>query len=196
MHLSSPPRSLHRSVLPSFTHIDKFLFSFVTISHLSFHSSTLTRKCSACEIFACVSLIHPRHLHCQYRWGMAFIEAHDSTPTSHLQWCTMALLVKPHHCHGHFLQGTRKPSTFLSHNRDVTKIHFCFRGSLPAQCSPQLGHEPRPLGHFQSSLDDLAFISHDMTASGILFLSSLLARYSLRFRTFCVQRSNFCCPPK
>ena len=41
--------------------------------------------------------------------------------------------------------------------------------------APIWGHDTSLLCHFQSSLDDLTFISHVLFTSGILFLSPLLA---------------------
>ena len=49
--------------------------------------------------------------------------------------------------------------------------------------SQNVGPDTSPLGHFQSSLDDLASISHDLKTSGILFLPSFhsVRKYSLCF---------------
>ena len=93
---------------------------------------------------------------------------------SHYQACTVA--------------QPQAPSFPVSQDRDVSEIYFCSRGLLQIQVSPQLGYNTSPLCHYQSSFEDLAFISNVLTTSGILFLSFF--RYLLLCST-----CNSRCPP-
>ena len=80
----------------------------------------------------------------------------------------------------------RQPSTLLSHDRDVSEIHFCFQGLLHAQYFPKLGYDTSPLCPVRSSLDDLAFMSHDLATPGNVFLpfSTPCNGRTCVFRTF------------
>ena len=83
----------------------------------------------------------------------------------------LIVVVELYHCPNHKLRPfpeipfnepsiamcSRKPSTLLSHDRDVSEIHCFVHGLLPAQCSPNWGCDTSLPCHCQSSLGNLSF---------------------------------------
>ena len=69
--------------------------------------------------------------------------------------------------------SSRRPSILLSQSREVSDIHVCFQGVLPVISFACFEHDVNLPCRFQSSFDDFAFMSHDITTSGSIFVSSI-----------------------
>ena len=52
----------------------------------------------------------------------------------------------------------------------MSGIYFCFHGCCLSSFSQTFGYDTNPLCHALSTFDDVAFISHNSTTSGIFFL--------------------------
>ena len=79
-----------------------------------------------------------------------------------------------------------KPSIVLSRSRRVSEFHFCLHDLHLVHPLPIFAYDASLLYHFQSSVGDVALVSHDLTRCGILFLLSIFSCGTVYvFCTFC-----------